>query len=181
VLQSFYSSYGSVHYITVARLWPGLWEFFFSLALVGAIVSQVLFGRALITILYYEFLPGCWEWSSGMPNQWVKWTTFLSVEGIIMLLTAYKMLSFRNQSNRIITMLARDSIVYFVVIFACLASVLAADLQQGIDISVQVPAQCLASVAVVRMMMNIRGLMLDDPEHTAYLSTLQFTEREEIA
>jgi hypothetical protein len=27
---------------------------------------------------------------------------------------------------------------------------------------------------VSRMMMNIRGLILDDPEHTTYLQTLQF-------
>jgi len=150
---------------------------FFILALAGAIASQVVFGQALITILYYEFLPGCWEWSPGTPNQWAKWTTFLSVEGVIMLLTAYKTISYRNQSNRTITLLARDSIIYFVIIFACLASVLAADLQTGITISIQFPAQCAASVAVGRMMMNIRGLAVDDPEHTAYLSTLQFAGR----
>jgi hypothetical protein len=27
---------------------------------------------------------------------------------------------------------------------------------------------------VARMMMNIRGLILDDPEHTIYLQTFQF-------
>jgi hypothetical protein len=54
------------------------------------------------------------------------------------------------------------------------------------------PAQCAASIAVSRgyfmgilwnqhhpnqvgrMMMNIRGLVLDDPDHTTHLQTLQF-------
>jgi hypothetical protein len=30
---------------------------------------------------------------------------------------------------------------------------------------------------VGRMMMNIRGLILDDPEHTVHLQTLQFAAR----
>jgi len=148
---------------------------FFVLALAGAVASQVVFGKAIITILYYEFLPGCWEYSPGLPNQWAKWTTFLSVEGVIMLLTLYKTFSYRNQSNRTVTVLARDSIFYFVVVFACLASVLASDLQVNISVSVQIPAQCAASISVGRMMMNIRGLILDDPVHTVHLQSLQFT------
>jgi len=97
----------------------------------------VVFGSALITILYYEYLPGCWEYSPGTPNQWAKWTTFLSVEGVIMLLTLYKSLAYRKQSNRTVTVLARDSILYFVVVFACLVSVLVSD-KKGIAVSVQI-------------------------------------------
>jgi len=151
---------------------------FYALALIGAIVAQVLFGRALTTILYYEFLPGCWEFSFGasLPNQWAKWIPFLSVEGVIMLLTVYKSFSYRNQNNRTITVLARDSIVYFVVVFASLASVLTSDLRHGITISIQIPAQCAASIAVGRMMMNIRGLILDDPQHTIHLQSMHFAQ-----
>jgi hypothetical protein len=29
------------------------------------------------------------------------------------------------------------------------------------------------------MMMNIRGLVMDDPEHTAHLTTLQFSPNEQ--
>jgi len=155
-------------------IWP--LSIFFFLAIVGAIVSQVLFGRAIQTILYYQFLPGCWEWSPGLPNQWAVWITFLSVEGVTMLLTAYKAISYGSlKANRAVTVLARDSIVYFIIIFACLASILASDVGASIKISVQIPAQCAASIAVGRMMMNIRGLMLGDPEHTVHLETLQFT------
>jgi len=154
---------------------------FFALAFIGAIVAQVLFGSALTTILYYEFLPGCWEYSAGTPNQWVKWVTFLLVEGIIMFLTAYKAITYHNHSNRTITILARDSIIYFVIVFACLASVLASDLRVGITISVQIPAQCVASIAVGRMMMNMRGLILKDPVHTLHLQSLQFVATSDTA
>jgi len=111
----------------------------------------------------------------------------MSVEGILMLLTAYKLLSYRNDLNRTITVLARDSIAYFVVVFACLAVILATNIRNN-TVFFQVPAQCVASVAVGRMMMNIRGLVLDDPEHTVHLQTLQFarqtnssTEMDELA
>jgi len=90
-----------------------------------------------------------------------------------MLLTLYKSLAYRKQSNRTVTVLARDSILYFVVVFACLVSVLVSD-KKGIAVSVQIPAQCVASISVGRMMMNIRGLILNDPEHTVHLQTLQF-------
>jgi len=92
-----------------------------------------------------------------------------------MLLTVYKLLSYRNQFNRTIAVLARDSLVYFAVIFACLASILVTDIQGNILVStIKVPTQCVTSIAVGRMMMNLRGLILDDPDHTIHLQTLQF-------
>jgi hypothetical protein len=57
------------------------------------------------------------------------------------------------------------------------------------------PTQCISSIAVPqscfeiaffgltsphkvgRMMMNIRGLIMEDPEHTVHLQTLQFAAR----
>jgi len=143
-------------------------------ALIGAMVAQGLFGHALQPVLYYEFLPGCWQWSPGVPNQWAVWVTFLTIEGVLMLLTAYKTLAYRKQSNRTIVVLARDSIVYFVVIFACLATVLADDVGANLKVSIEIPAQCITSIAVGRMMMNIRGLILDDPDHTIHLQPMQF-------
>jgi hypothetical protein len=102
------------------------------------------------------------------------WIPFLAIEAVLMLLTVYKSIAYRNQTNRAIIVLARDSILYFVVVFACLVSVLALDIPLYITVSIQIPAQCVASIAVGRMMMNIRGLVLDDPEYTAHLTTLQF-------
>ncbi|KIM82052.1 hypothetical protein PILCRDRAFT_820951 [Piloderma croceum F 1598] len=114
------------------------------LALIAAIAVQILFGRAYRITLYYEFLPGCWTWSptATTVTQWPMWTTFLVVESVLVLLAAYKLLSYRNQMNQVIAVLARDSIAY--------------------------------AIVVGRMMMNIRGLILDDPEHTVHLKTLQF-------
>jgi len=94
-----------------------------------------------------------------------------------MLLTAYKLLSYRDQMNRTVTLLARDSIVYFVIVFACLVFILASQVDLNIPVDAVIPAQCITSIAVGRMMMNIRGLVLDDPEHTVHLQTLQFTAR----
>jgi len=167
-------------------------------ALISAIVGQVLFGKTWQTIRFYEGLPGCWLNSSSQHiiNQWHVWAAFLSVEGILIFLTLYKIFSYRNELNRTITVLARDSILYFIVVFACLATVLAADIHRNIRISFQLPAQCMSSVAVRsvcfiarfwsltspkvgRMIMNIRGLVMDNSEHsvTTPLQTIRFASR----
>jgi len=150
-------------------------------ALISAIVGQVLFGKTWQTIRFYEGLPGCWLNSSSQHiiNQWHVWAAFLSVEGILIFLTLYKIFSYRNELNRTITVLARDSILYFIVVFACLATVLAADIHRNIRISFQLPAQCMSSVAVGRMIMNIRGLVMDNSEHsvTTPLQTIRFASR----
>ncbi|KIM76740.1 hypothetical protein PILCRDRAFT_826131 [Piloderma croceum F 1598] len=150
----------------------------FVVALVSAIVPHTLAAHTMRVISYYEFLPGCWFIShkQNMPTTWAHWVVFLSVEGIIMILTASKAFSFYNHLNRTIIVLARDSFIYFVIILACLASVLACNIGKA-KISIQVPTQCIASVAVGRMMMNLRGLILDDPEHTAHLQALEFITR----
>ncbi|KIM74561.1 hypothetical protein PILCRDRAFT_828121 [Piloderma croceum F 1598] len=106
------------------------------------------------------------------------WTAFLIVEGILMLLTVNKLLLYRKEMNQTITVLARDSFVYFVIVFACMASILATDAKGSVVVSmIQIPTQCITSIAVGRMMMNLRGLILDDPEHTTHLQTLQFAGR----
>jgi len=145
------------------------------LALIAAIVVQILFGRAYRIALYYEFLPGCWTWSpkAATVTQWPMWITFLGVEGVLMLLTAYNLLSYRTQMNQKINVLARDSIAYAIIVFACLAFLSSHDLR-NLPINPQLATECVTSIAVGRMMMNIRGLILDDPEHTVHLKTLQF-------
>jgi len=101
------------------------------------------------------------------------WITFLGVEGVLMLLTAYNLLSYRTQMNQKINVLARDSIAYAIIVFACLAFLSSHDLR-NLPINPQLATECVTSIAVGRMMMNIRGLILDDPEHTVHLKTLQF-------
>jgi len=139
-------------------------------ALVGWIVTLIPTFHNFQTFLFYESLPGCWV-STGPDNGWQVWAIFVSVEGVLMLLTAYKLLSYRNQMNRTITVLARDSIVYFIIIFACLV------LNLTINTDISIPIRCITSIAVGRMMMNIRGLIMGDPEYTVHLQTLQFAAR----
>ncbi|KIM74766.1 hypothetical protein PILCRDRAFT_14203 [Piloderma croceum F 1598] len=66
------------------------------------------------------------------------WLSFLSIEVVLVLLTAYKLLSYRNQQSRIIMVLARDSIIYFLVICACLAFILADDFDYVITFEVKI-------------------------------------------
>ncbi|KIM74759.1 hypothetical protein PILCRDRAFT_14197 [Piloderma croceum F 1598] len=106
-------------------------------------------------------------------NQYFR-AAFLSVEGVLMLLTVYKLFSYRNRMNQTVAMLARDSIVYFIVIFACLILDILSDVDDNIIIGVTTPTQCITSIAVARMMMNIRGLIMNDLEHTVHLQTLRF-------
>jgi len=82
--------------------------------------------------------------------------------------------------NQTIAMLARDSIIYYILIFACLVITIIADTDYNIKIDVAVLTQCISSIAVGRMMMNIRGLIMDDPEHTTNLKTLQFATRTNV-
>jgi len=149
----------------------------FVVAIVGGIASQVLFAQSFEVALYYQFLPGCYV-TSDSPSftQWHAWIIFLPFEGILMLLTAYKVLLYRKQMNQTIFVLARDSIVYFIIVFATILINVIFDLNSNITISFSFPGQCIASIAVGRMMMNLRGLIMDDPEHTEHLRTLQFNQ-----
>ncbi|KIM74505.1 hypothetical protein PILCRDRAFT_703298 [Piloderma croceum F 1598] len=112
------------------------------LAFIGLIVTLILFQRTFQTFLYYEFLQGCWGITPY--HAWYLRAIMLLVEGVFVILMGYKLLSYHNEMNPVITMLARDSIFYFL---------------------------------VSHMMMNIRGLIMDDPEHTNHLQTLEFATR----
>jgi hypothetical protein len=148
----------------------GLWF----LGLIGAMMT-ILFLEAYRPVLGYQFLPGCWtQTTSTYYTRWNVWAAFLLVEGALMLLTAYKLLSYRNRMNRAVVVLARDSIVYFTIVFVLLLLCFISHFDPIITVNLSIPAQCITSIAVGRMMMNIRGLILDDPEHTIYLQTFQF-------
>ncbi|KIM86304.1 hypothetical protein PILCRDRAFT_816242 [Piloderma croceum F 1598] len=148
-------------------------------ASIGGAVSVTLIIHQFYAFLNYKFLPGCSATStySNPISIWPAWAVLLLFEGVLMLLTAYKLFSYRNRMNQIVVMLARDSIVYFIVIFACLILDILADVDNIITTGVSTPTQCVTSIAVGRMMMNIRGLIMDDPEHTTHLQTLQFATR----
>jgi len=126
--------------------------------------------------LFYEFMPCCGPSSNLNNSHWsVQWIPALSLEVILILLTAYKVVStYRNHMNRTITVLARDSTIYFVMIFAGLTLTLAEGIVRFTSFRILLLTQCITSVAVGRMMMNIRGLILDDLKHTVHLQILEF-------
>lgn len=142
----------------------------------GVIAVQVLFQRGWFVALWYEFLPGCWGSTNSPVDTYFRvWAILLSFEGVLLLLTAYKVFSSRNTMGLTISLIARDSIVYFLVVFACATAMLAYDLHpQASVISIEIPALCTTSIMMTRMMMNIRGLVLADPAHTSHLKTLEF-------
>jgi len=108
-------------------------------------------------------------------TQWRVLSPFVVVDGVLVLLVAYKWILYRKEMNRTFAVLARDSILYFIVVFAFLALVLANDAGAYIPVNFLPPSQCISSIFAGRMMMNIRGLILDDPGHTIHLKSLQLS------
>jgi len=98
-------------------------------------------------------------------------------DGILLTLALVKAFAFRGNFNPTIRLLARDSVLYFVLMFACLVVNLAAGLP-GLNIPVVIPAEWIACIAVSRMMMNIRSLVFDDSgsSQRVELSTLVFQD-----
>jgi len=71
--------------------------------------------------------------------------------------------------------LARDSIIYFIIVIVCLiVTVLERAPRDVIILNFQVTSQNLVCVSMGRLTMNLRGIIFDDPEHTVHLQTLQF-------
>ncbi|KIM90137.1 hypothetical protein PILCRDRAFT_172884 [Piloderma croceum F 1598] len=150
----------------------------FIFAVTSSAAMQVLFMRSFFSTLWYEHLPGCYIVFQGAFIQWHAWVPALSLEGILMLLTACKVFSYRNDMNRTITVLARDSAIYFAILFVGIVLTVVDAVHNYIPVSPLLPTQCITSIAVGRMMMNIRGLILGDPEHTVHLArTLEFASR----
>jgi len=84
------------------------------------------------------------------------WAIILSVEGVLVLLTAYKLYSYSKYGNRTITVLARDSIGYFLIILVSLVLLVLHDRFSSFTSNFVVPCQCTVSIAVGRMMTNLR-------------------------
>jgi len=149
------------------RLLTGL----FALEMIAVIANTSILMRGTKQLYYYEFLPGCWSNTpEGIYSFWIPFTIF---DGIIMLLTLYKVVPFRDGRNRTVSLLARDSIVYFVVVFSTMV-INEVVYKLGIPFDLMLPSECIACISISRMMMNIRGLVMDDPIHTVYLQSLSF-------
>jgi hypothetical protein len=97
------------------------------------------------------------------------WIPFIIFDGTLVILTLYKAFSYRTLSSHTIRLLARDSVIYFaIMLMVLLENVLTNVLTTNLPITI--PADWIACIAVSRMMMNIRGLVFDDPRGTDGLS-----------
>jgi len=133
--------------------------------------------------LSYEFLPGCWAHSTNSKsivlwrNGW--WIPFICGDGILLILTLAKAFSYRDQFNRTIRLLARDSVLYFIPMFASLVwnVVAQSSARPGL---LMVPSEWIACISVSRMMLSIRSLTFNEPLTTQRLnfSTLIFENRD---
>jgi len=142
--------------------------------MVTVIVITCIIIKETTPILVYEFFPGCY--AIAPDNSYSFYIPFVIFDGILLILSTFKVFAyFRQELNPTVRLLARDSIVYFVIMFAAiLADVIIITL--GASLIISIPPESIACIAVSRMMLNIRGLVFDDPHGTAgvNLTTLQF-------
>jgi len=136
-------------------------------------VNTAFLTKQTEAVYFFEYLPGCWSIVS--PNDvYSFWVPFTIFDGIIILVTLYRFFSFDAKSRSpTIKMLARDSLVYFVVLFATQV-VNTVTFRIGATFDLMMVSECISCISISRMMMNIRGLVAEDPDHTLYLQTLNF-------
>ncbi|KAF7980023.1 hypothetical protein HWV62_40142 [Athelia sp. TMB] len=100
---------------------------------------------------------------------------FIVMEVVIMGFTVKKLWG-HGEHSRTMRVLMRDSIVYFcIVAFEIVFKEIWGQIDFVFYVDIKVPLQCIACVTVARMMMNLRGLSFDDPEHTVHLDPSKLT------
>jgi len=153
----------------------------FTCQFAAVVLETVMFMKFSTPLIAYEFLPGCWGSFKNTPSalrwRYSWWIPFMCFDGILLTLALVKAFAFRGIFNPTIRLLARDSVLYFVLMFACLVVNLVAGLP-GLNIPVVIPAEWIACIAVSRMMMNIRSLVFDNSggSQRVELSTLVFQD-----
>jgi len=146
---------------------------FYALAMISAIVNTYILTHAKEDGFdFCVLMAGCS--AKGFYSFWIPFTIF---DGVIMLLTLYKVSSFRHCHGPAVSLLARDSIVYFLVLFSTLVINLVV-YKHDFFFGLMVPSQCIVCISISHMMMNIRGLVMDDPDNTVHLRTLKFAPRD---
>jgi len=147
-----------------SKIWLSFLLCLFTCQFAAVIVGTVININMEIPILYYQFLPGCWAFyqitESNVRWAYSWWIPFICFDGILLILTLVKAFSYRDNFNPTIRLLARDSIVYFAIIFGCFVVNIVTAIQ---SVPFDIPAVWIACIAVSRMMMNIRGLIFNNP------------------
>jgi len=156
----------------------------FTCQLAAVVVATAVSLKMSTPTLYYEFFPGCWAGSKDTDSNlrwgYSWWIPFICFDGILFLLTVAKAFYYRDNFSLTFRLLARDSIVYFSMMFTCLVVNIAIYFSPSGSASVTFPPEWIACIAVSRMMMNIRGLKFNDPlgSQGVYFSTIIFRNRD---
>jgi len=151
----------------------------FTCQLAAVIVARVVDEKDMTPILYYESLPGCWynvtESKSAALWRDASWIPFMCVDGILLVLTFAKAFSYRDHPNPTIKLLARDSLLYFIPMFASMVWDIVPIPSANLGFQIIQP-EWIACIAVSRMMLSIRSLVCNNPLSTqrTILSTIAF-------
>jgi len=156
------------------KLFVRLLTGFFALEMVS-----VIFFTTLLTLDAASALKICPRSNCNFDSiYFILWMPFPVFDGIIMLLTLYKAFPFRGGRSPTASLLARDSVFYFIALFSAMIANL---FGTTFGLNLMLPAECIASISISRMMMNLRGLVMDDPDNTAHLRTLKFASNGTIS
>jgi len=137
----------------------------FACEMIAVLVNTSILIKGTHSILLPPLMPGCF--STAPSGAFSFWLPFVVFEGIIIILTLYQVFPSRTNLNPTLRLLARDSIVYFVVMLTFqLLAILWLRFSYILEGMSMNPANCIACVTVSRMMLNIRGLAVDDPNCT---------------
>jgi len=130
----------------------------------AVVALKVIISKGSTIGLYYEFLPGCWYFYDEIGTRWRYswWIPFIFGDVILLTLTLAKAYSYRDHCNPIVRLLARDSVLYFVPMLACLVQNIVSNIIPNRVGFVIIPTEWLACIAVSRMMMSIRSLVFND-------------------
>jgi len=174
----------TVELVLIVRVWAlyarnkivmGFLISLFACEMVVVLVNTSILVKNTASVLGYEFLPSC---STIAPSDTYSfWIPFATFEGIMMTLTLCKLVTHRKDLNPTLWLLARDSSIYFIIMFASLlANVMMFRYDKLLPDVAMVPSSAIACIAVSRMMMNIRSLALCGPMDidSIQLDTVEF-------
>jgi hypothetical protein len=148
------------------KFWLSFLLCFFTCQLAVVIAATVITIKMQTPELYYQFIPGCWYnynvTQSSLRWEYSWWIPFICFDGVLLILTLIKAFSYWDHNfNPTIRLLARDSIVYFAIMFGCVVMNITAYFNSTGSFSM--PAEWIACIAVSQMMMNIRSLAFNSP------------------
>jgi len=159
--------YGQSKYV------PLLLRCLFLCAVVAEVVNTSIIVKNTSAVLSFELATGCF--SHQPSDAYSLWIPFACFEGVIMVLTMYRVIPYRDNITPALRLFARDSLIYFSIMFSSLVSCLfLIQYDPMAGTIMRHPSNCIACIAVSRLMLNIRGLVVYDADDND-LDTIRFT------